>query len=213
MTEILHLRVSPRAERSWSRQVGDQLIFRLAALPGTCVTTRDLAAEPPPHPNGRFARSSLMPADERGPPEDADLPYSERLIGELMLAEALVIDTPMNNFTVPSSLKAWIDYVVRPARTFRSSPAGKIGMLAPHPVFVVVACGGPLSGSAGAQEDHFSPYLAYVLTCIGLAPPSILRLEGLNRGEAAISAAMAGVDGFINAAEQRLAALPALHRP
>ena len=213
MTEILHLRASPRGERSWSRQVGDKLIARLAALPGAHVTTRDFAAEPPPHPNGPFSLASLMPADQRGPAEHEALAYSETLIAELLRAEALVIDTPMNNFTVPSSLKAWIDYVVRPNRTFRQSPAGKIGLLQPRPVFVVVACGGPFSGTSAAQEDHFSPYLAYVLTCIGLAPPAILRLESLNRGEASVAAAMAQADGFIASAEQRLAAGQAVGGP
>lgn len=80
-------------------------------------------------------------------------------------------------------------------------------------MFVVVACGGPFSGSAAAQEDYFSPYLTYVLACIGLAPPSILRLESLNRGEEAVSAAMARVEGFIAAAEKWLTAPPAFSRP
>lgn len=56
VTEILHLRVSPRAELSWSRQVAGRLTARLAALPGARVLTRDFAAQPPPHSGGRLSK-------------------------------------------------------------------------------------------------------------------------------------------------------------
>ncbi|WP_245267991.1 NAD(P)H-dependent oxidoreductase [Rhizobium sp. 42MFCr.1] len=36
------------------------------------------------------------------------------LVRELETEDYLVISTPMHNLTIPSSLKAWIDHVVRP---------------------------------------------------------------------------------------------------
>ena len=53
--------------------------------------------------------------------------------------DAIVIGTPMNNLTVPSVFKAWIDQVLRAGRTFKSTPTGKVGMLRDRPVFVGIA--------------------------------------------------------------------------
>ena len=51
----------------------------------------------------------------------------------------------LHNYTVPASLKAWMDRVVRIGRTFASTPAGKVGSLADRPTFVVAASGGYFS--------------------------------------------------------------------
>jgi FMN-dependent NADH-azoreductase len=49
------------------------------------------------------------------------------LIAELDAADAVVIGTPMHNYTLPSTLKAWIDHVVRVRRSFAITPDGKVG--------------------------------------------------------------------------------------
>jgi FMN-dependent NADH-azoreductase len=181
---LLHISASPRAAASHSRRAGEALRHALeAALPALRVTRRDLASPPLPHVDGGFAEASLMPAAERGPPQVAALALSEALIGELEAADLVLVDTPMHNFTVPSTLKAWIDHVVRPGRSFALTPAGKVGMLRDRPVFVAVACGGGFDGPA-AQQDFLAPYLRYVLGTIGIAQVEVLRLDRLNRGGA-----------------------------
>ena len=181
MPSLLHISVSARHGASYSRQVGQQLVDRLAATrPDLEIVRRDLVADPVPHPSETFAKAVLMPIESHGPAETAALTLSETLIEELEQAALLVIDTPIHNFTVPSALKAWIDQVVRIRRTFTSTPQGKVGLLADRPVYVVIACGGMFEGPA-AQEDFFSPYMRYVLACIGLTSVNILRMEGLAR--------------------------------
>jgi len=71
-----------------------------------------------------------MPPAERGKPERHALALSETLIAEVEAGDAIVISTPMHNFTLPSALKSWIDHIVRSGRTFRSSAGGKVGLLA-----------------------------------------------------------------------------------
>ena len=74
----------------------------------------------------------------------------------------------MHNLTVPSSLKAWIDHVVRARRTFNVTAAGKVGLLRDRPVLVAVASGGRFSGERARQPDFLTPYLKAVLAMIGL---------------------------------------------
>ncbi len=129
---------------------------------------------------------------------------SERLITELEAADFVVIGTPMNNFTVPSTLKAWIDHIVRIRRTFRSSPEGKIGMLRDRPLIVVSAHGGYCGDIPPGQPDFLTPYLRAIFATIGIQTVAFLRLEGMSRGPDAVARSLDHARGWI---EQDLAKL------
>jgi len=208
MAKLLHVAASPRGAASHSRRVAAALIDALGRDDSALtVAERDLAAEPPPHPDAAFAEASLMAAAERGEAERRALELSERLIGELEAAELVVVSTPMHNFAAPSALKAWIDHLVRPGRTFRPTPSGKIGLVADRPVLAIVACGGRFAedGAGGAQQDHLSPYLRYVFATIGLTDFTLLRLEQLRRGPEAVERELAAATAWIAAQRARLA--------
>jgi FMN-dependent NADH-azoreductase len=196
MTRLLHVSVSARGAASHSRRVAGDLIAALRrAGRDIAVVERDLAAEPLPHPDAPFVAANLTPPDARDDAARQALALSETLIGELEAADTILLSTPMHNFTVPSALKAWLDHVVRPGRTFRITPAGKVGLLERRPVLAIVACGGRFEGSLlggvpGAQEDFLSDYLRYVLGIVGLADVDVLRLEALNRGPEKVEAGM-----------------------
>jgi len=187
MNRLLHVSASARGADSHSRGFGGQLVAGLKQQRGCDVTERDLAGEPLPYPGAAFVSASLMADRERGAAETAALALSERLICELEEADAVVIDTPMHNFTVPAVLKTWIDYVVRPNRTFLSSPEGKVGLLRDRSVYVVIACGGGFETGLGGQEDHLTPYLLSVLSTMGLRDVHTLRLDRLRRGDEAVA--------------------------
>jgi FMN-dependent NADH-azoreductase len=191
MTNLLHISVSTRGEGSFSRKIGTQLIDAMKKRePEFAIVRRDLAATPPPHPDQEFVTANLMRDAERGPAERQVLTHSELLIAELEAADTVVIDTPMHNFTVPSALKAWIDYVVRKDRTFRSTPNGKVGLLKDRPVYVVIACGGAFPPDPSGQTDFLTPYLKYLFSTIGIVSVEILRLEKIGRSDEAREAAL-----------------------
>jgi len=98
---------------------------------------------------------------------------------------------------VPSALKAWLDHVMRPRRTFQGTAAGKIGLLANRPAFVIVACGGRFGDHAGEQTDFLSPYLRYALGTLGLVKLDIIRLGELNRGPAKVEEALRQAETWI----------------
>ena len=53
--------------------------------------------------------ANLTPDDERTPSQRERLAESDALIAELEAADLIVIGTPMYNFGIPATLKAWID--------------------------------------------------------------------------------------------------------
>jgi len=183
MTTLLHLNVSPRGERSNSRRAGEYVRERMAAQHGTLtVVERNLGAEPLPAIGAAFTDANLAMAAGQGDALAPALSLSETLIAELESADMLLITTPIHNFTVPATLKTWIDLVVRPARTFKSTPQGKHGLLRDRPVLAVVSCGGAFHDQPGSQVDFFTPYLKYVLGTIGLTRVEVLRMENMSRG-------------------------------
>jgi FMN-dependent NADH-azoreductase len=201
MRSILLLTCSPKGPPAYSRLMAEEVAGRLAAAHvDAVVVRRDLAANPPPLPDAAFSAAVLAAA----PADDPAFAASEALIRELEGCDALVIGTPMHNYTVPAVLKAWIDQIVRIHRTFRSTPAGKVGMLPDRPVFLVVASGGwftrPSPAGAPAQPDFLTPYLRAALGTIGLTEVKTIALEGLTRGTDQVA-------GSLEAARTRLADL------
>src|SRR5690606_41258170 len=69
------------------------------------------ARSPHPHlaatPVAAFGGHGTMP-----------VPCSDAFIAELREATDLLVATPLYNFGIPSTLKAWIDHVVRSGTTF-----------------------------------------------------------------------------------------------
>jgi FMN-dependent NADH-azoreductase len=175
---ILHIDSSPRP-KSHSRELSAALVEKLLTiLPGANVIRRDLGYEPIPHVGPDYAAALATPASlaAAGRSADAVLP-AEQLIQEVECADVVVIGTPMNNFTVPSVLKAWIDQILRVGRTMKSTPTGKVGMLQDRPVFVGIASGGVFAGDRANQPDFLTPYLTAVLGCIGLNTVHYLPLQ------------------------------------
>lgn len=192
MTTLLHVAVSPRDDRSHSRRGAQLVLAQLAhTIGGLRVIERDLAATPLPHPDAGFVEASLMPDASRTEAHRAELALSETLIGELEAADGVLISTPVHNYTVPSVLKAWIDLVVRPERTFHRTAQGKVGVLADRSVLVVSASGGNFDG-AHAQTDFLMPYLRYVFATVGIRQVEGIRLQNTARGTESATRAFEG---------------------
>jgi FMN-dependent NADH-azoreductase len=190
MKTLLRIDASPRVAESHSRRFADTLMEHLlASKSGWRTVRRDLSDGPPSAIDEPYVRAMLTHFTREESATAPELTHSERLVGELDDADAVVIASPVHNYTVPASLKAWIDQVVRVGRTFKSTPQGKLGSLKDRPTFVVASSGGYFSGSAAAQPDFFVPYLNAVLATIGIQDVRYIRLEGLSRGAEAVETA------------------------
>jgi FMN-dependent NADH-azoreductase len=200
MTTLLHISVSPRGELSHSRRAGQAAVLRLRAQHSALsVIERDLGRNPVAHPDASFVEASLMPPDQRSDTQRASLALSDELIDELESSDFVLLSTPMHNFMVPSVLKAWLDHVVRPRKTFRITPTGKVGLLRNRPVRVLLACGGALGNEPAGQTDFATPYLRYVFEMIGITDFQVLPLENLNLGPVAQAAAQVRFDAWLDA--------------
>lgn len=178
---ILHISASPRGAQAASRALSNHVVERLLARhPGAGVTLRELAGvegeDALPHIDAGYALALSSAANEPG--LDGAQLRSDGLIEELVRADVVVIGTPMHNLTVPSTLKSWIDHVVRINRTMRPTPEGKVGNLHDRPVYLALASGGIRTGERARQPDFLEPYLRTILAMIGLKDVTVFSAEG-----------------------------------
>jgi FMN-dependent NADH-azoreductase len=181
MKNILMIEVSPRGKDSASRVVSNKLAERLAEIyPGAKILRHDLAAEHLPH----LDETTLRAISTRDPMEEESLRasahQSDQLTNELLESELLVMATPMWNFGIPSALKAWIDLVVRPGRTFQYSDSGVLGLAKNKKAILVLASGGVFTEGPWRSWDFVEPYLRQILAFIGIVDVQTIRIEGMN---------------------------------
>src|SRR5882757_557377 len=113
------------------------------------------------------------------------LSTSDQLIHELAAADTVVIGAPMYNFTIPSSLKAWIDQVVRLGKTIGYGPNGPQGLLGKKKVVIITSRGSAYEkGTAREAFDFQEPYLRHIFGFIGLTDVTFIHAENQGREEA-----------------------------
>src|SRR6267143_567775 len=131
-------------------------------------------------------------ASQLTPEQKKYLSMSDELIQELEAADTVVIGAPMYNFTIPSSLKAWIDHVVRIGKTVGYGPNGPHGLLGDKKVIVISSRGGTYGkGTPTESYDFQEPYLRHVLSFIGLTDVTFIHAENQCRPDAGPSLAAA----------------------
>jgi FMN-dependent NADH-azoreductase len=192
INNVLFVTSSPRGQQSYSQQVARGIVDDLKiAHPEAKVVVRNVARYPLPHIGEAFVNGLANAPEQRSAAESEALARSDGLIGELMAADVLVLAVPMHNFGLPSSLKAWIDHVVRAGLTFRYGAGGPEGLVRNKRAIVVVSRGGVYSDGPMKQFDFQEAYLKSVLGFIGITDFEVVRVEGLAMGEQGVRRAMA----------------------
>jgi FMN-dependent NADH-azoreductase len=189
---VLRVDASARVEGSVTRQLADQLIVGLAArVDGLSVSRRDVA-QGLPFVDTDWVAANFTDPDARSAVQCEKLAGSDTLVAEVVNADVWVIATPIYNFGVPASLKAWVDQIARARLTFRYTEQGPQGLLEGKKVYILTATGGTEVGSA---IDFATPWLKFVLGFLGVTDVEVIAADrGMLRGDAARQHAMARVD-------------------
>ncbi|ODU45523.1 NAD(P)H-dependent oxidoreductase [uncultured Aquimonas sp.] len=167
--KVLHLDSSALGTASASRELTAAVVRQLRAdSPHVEVSYRDLDAQPLPH----FTGATLAKSN----PAEAEL--AKAVLDEFLAADVVVIGAPMYNFSLPSTLKAWIDRIAVAGVTFRYTANGPEGLAGGKRVIVASTRGGVYGDASPA--DFQEAYLRQVFAFIGISDVEILRAEGLN---------------------------------
>ncbi len=181
LTRVLAIQSSPRpAGSSVSRRLVELVIDRLAADDASLVVMgRDLAVQSPPHVSAAFLTAIRKPQDERTQEEHMLVGYSDELIDEVRSADLLVIAAPMYNFGIPSTLKAWIDWISVPGVTFRYRQDGsREGLLIGRPAILVTSRGGDYGPTANHPGNFAEPQVRAALELLGFERFALIAANG-----------------------------------
>ncbi len=182
--KILHLDSSILGEASASRVLSAAVVEELLALhPAAQVSVRDLAQAPIAHLDGAIAAGFRQPgtvADD--PAVRAEHALSETLVSELLDSDVIVLGVPMYNFSVPSQLKAWLDRIAQPGRSFRYTENGPVGLSGDKAVIVASTRGGMYSSGPAEVMDHQESYLKAFFGFLGIQRVRFVRAELLTKG-------------------------------
>ncbi|MFD0061665.1 FMN-dependent NADH-azoreductase [Streptomyces sp. NPDC056690] len=128
--------------------------------PQGTVIYRDLAANPVPHITADAWSAGYAAPSERTPEQSAAFAARVKLIEELEQADTVLIGAPMYNYSIPSTLKAWLDNVLLLGRTAGETPSAQ-----GTPVIVVASRGGSYApGTPRENYEFVQNYLEAVFT-------------------------------------------------
>ena len=181
MKQILVIESSPRGAESASRQLTRSLTERLRTLyPEASFVERDLAKDPIPHLDHRTVKAIFTRDLSEAEALKEALRLSDQVTEEVLSSDLLVIASPMWNFGLPSSLKAWVDHIVRPGKTFRYTAGGAEGLAREKKAILVLASGGVFTQGPWKSWDTEEPHLRLILSFIGITDVQTVRAQGMN---------------------------------
>jgi FMN-dependent NADH-azoreductase len=191
---LLQIDSSITGPNSVSRALTAAIVERLRQTnPGLQLVQRDLVAVAPDHATAaNFPSSHPISATAGDAPEfAAGRAASDAILDEFLAADIIVIGAPMYNFSLPSQLKAWIDRILVPGKTFAYGPEGLKGLAAGKRVIIAISRGnlyGPEQPTA--SFEHLETYLRSVFAFVGVTDPQIIVAEGVALGPDARQAAL-----------------------
>ncbi|AEI35409.1 FMN-dependent NADH-azoreductase [Francisella salina] len=173
MKKVLHIRSSIKEENSVSRKIGDDLISHLKSTDKVKVSERDLVDNSVEHINPDFINAMANNNQDR-------LATSNKLIEELFENDIIVIESPMYNFSIPSTLKSWIDNIMIARKTFLYTANGPEGLVKNKKAILVLSKGNIYSEGAAKPLDFQENYLKTILNFIGINDITVICAEGVD---------------------------------
>ncbi len=183
--KLLHIDSSISGANSISRDLTTAVVTGiLADDPSAEITYRDLVADPVTHLNGAIA-AGFRPLGVSTFDDTAQREHdiSEQLVREFLASDTLVIGAPMYNFSVSTQLKAWLDRIAQPGKTFKYTATGPVGLSGGKRVIVVSARGGFYIEGPMARLDFQESYVKGFFGFLGIDDVRFVRAEGASRGD------------------------------
>ncbi|SDY22762.1 FMN-dependent NADH-azoreductase [Lysobacter sp. yr284] len=177
---ILHIDSSILGDQSVSRKLSAAIASKLRALaPGANVVYRDLNREPLP----ALTTANAAALDPAAPADSDEVRALNAALAQVLAADAIVVGAPMYNFSVPAPLKAWLDALAVPGKTFGYENGAPKGLLGAKRVIVASSRGGVYAPQTPmAALEHHENYLRAFFGFLGVTQLEFVRAEGLKMG-------------------------------
>ncbi len=198
MTNLLQIDTSVRSARSIPRLLAKEFVKQwIVSNPESTITYRDISQFPIHHATEEWMDPAALSSNK-----STLANISELLMDEFILNDRYLISLPILNFTIPSTLEAYIDLIARTGLTLAVNKYDSSGLLHGKKLLIVAT---QINNYSHKNQDevirHFESYLRYIFEYIRLT--NIDFIYAYNQSEAnldrnlAIANARASIKNFI----------------
>jgi len=196
MRRILHIDASYSGGSSVSRVLSQDFITAWKKFhPEDVIFYRDLGHFPVPYINETWIAAIHSPPETHTPEMIEALRVSNPLLEEFLSVDRYVIGAPMYGFTIPATLKAYIEHLIRIGRTYEVNKNGVRGLVHGKKALFITSRGGNYPPGSPFGEDHQEPYLRTIFWSFGIRDIQFINASNLILGdrEQSISTAQANL--------------------
>lgn len=169
----------PRGDWSHTKKLLEAF---LGEVEGTEIERLDLCRDVPdlflPDRLGAYIHRDYL-GETPTPEQAALLAGMDRMARQVVESDALVLATPMHNFSVPAIVKAWFDAVMLKDQTWTIGEAGFEGLMKGKPALLLMASGGVWKDDL-AHFEHGVSLVKVEFGFMGFAPVHAVCADGMN---------------------------------
>jgi len=192
--KILRIDSSASTETGKSRLLTTRIIGELKKLGKSPeVTVRDLN-ESLPQVDGSWIAANNTKVDDLADEQKKTLSLSDKLVAEIEAADTLIIGVAVYNFSIPASLKLWVDLICRAGKTFKYSDKGPEGLMTDKKAIICFASGGTPFGS---DIDFASGYIRHILGFIGIKDVTFIKADKHLMDNQSVNRANSAIDTLV----------------
>lgn len=183
--KILRIDSSVRIKNSKTRMLTDHFLEQLKIQVDYSIQNRDVGLNPPKFPTDEFIKANYTPELHRTQEMKNLLASSDTLIEELVESDKIIFASPMYNFSISATLKAYIDNIVRVGKTFNLDENGTMqGLLSGKKVLVITSRGAMSyqTGEALQPFDFQENYLTALFNFLGITDITFVNTEAQDFG-------------------------------
>ncbi len=182
MPVLLHLDSSADLTTSRSRAITATFADAWRALGADhTVVYRDLHRDALPYLSDASLHfpAHLRPTDAN--PNLTQEALQQEILGELLGADVVLIGVPLYNYSMPATLKTWVDYIHVPAVTASFGPLEAQPMKGRPAVLISTRGGAYDAGTSTEFDDHAIPALSLILQdALGMTLETIVATRTLS---------------------------------
>ena len=192
--KILRIDSSASTETGKSRLLTTRIIDELKKLGKSPeVTVRDLN-ESLPQVDGSWIAANNTKFGDLADEQKKTLSLSDKLVAEIEAADTLIIGVAVYNFSIPASLKLWVDLICRAGKTFKYSDKGPEGLMTDKKAIICFASGGTPFGS---DIDFASGYIRHILGFIGIKDVTFIKADKHLMDNQSVNRANSAIDTLV----------------
>ena len=194
MKKVLRVDSGINKANSVTRNLTDDFIRQWKENhPDDIITVRDVIDPLIPHIDETIVAGFFTPPEHHSPKTQEVTQLSDELIGEILEADVIVLGAPVYNLGIPSTLKSYIDHIVRVGKTFNYTEKGPQGFVEGKKLYIITARG----GLSDPDQDVHANYLKQIFGFLGISEIQFFQAQGLAFGEESKESAVQNVKSSI----------------